>query len=73
MKRVGSPPKSGDKSTAGWFKDVTDRLNIYRGTSDPLASEVPQGQWIVFHNTTLNETRVWANFGGTLVKSAAFT
>lgn len=65
-----------DKNTTlvnGWLDTVTSRLNVYTGTSNPTASQVPSGQWIIYKNTTLNEIRLWTNDGGTMKKSVALT
>jgi hypothetical protein len=66
MRRLGISPKAEDIL-------VTERLNVYSGASDPAVSEVPQGQWIVYRNTTSGEVRIWTNIAGSLKKSAAFT
>lgn len=78
MKRISVSPKirdieAGIPSVNDWFSQVTDRLNVYSGASDPTAAEVPENQWIVYYNTTLSELRIWTNIAGVLKKSAAFT
>ena len=77
MRRLGVSPKLGDferkaSSINDWLNTVGSRLNVYSGANDPVASEVPESQWIVYHNTTLNEVRVWTNIAGVMLKSAAF-
>jgi len=76
MRRLGQSPKveSLDNiNNNGWFATVTERLNVYSGAADPTAAEIPENQWIVFHNTASGETRVWTNIAGVAKKSAAFT
>lgn len=68
MRRLGIPPTKGD-----WEQTVWDRLNVYTGTSNPTAAEVPEGQWVIFNNTALGEVRIWTNVAGVMKKSAAFT
>ena len=60
-------------SVNDWFREVGNRMNVYSGTSDPTADDVPENQWIVFNNTSLSEVRIWTNIAGTVKKSAAFT
>jgi hypothetical protein len=78
MRRLGISPKAEDilqsrPAVNNWTEIVTERLNVYSGASDPAVSEVPQGQWIVYRNTTSGEVRIWTNIAGSLKKSAAFT
>jgi hypothetical protein len=76
MKRLGTTPSTktlDSPATAAWFKTVGERLNVYSGANDPTVAEVPENQWIVYHNTTIPEVRIWTNIAGTLKKSAAFT
>lgn len=78
MRRLGISPKFIDfinqtGFVTDWFTTAGERLNVYSGAADPSLSEVPEGQWVVFHNTALNEVRIWTNIAGILVKSAAFT
>lgn len=76
MDRLGVPPKTQTfdvPPTNLWFKIITDRMNVYSGAADPTVAEVPENQWIVFHNTALSEVRIWTNVAGVLLKSAAFT
>lgn len=78
MRTLGKPPRAKDINdetpTADvWLYTVNERLNYYSGTADPVASQVPKGQWIVYYNSTLGEVRIWTNVNGTLKKSAAFT
>jgi hypothetical protein len=48
----------------GWFKEVTTRFKTYTGASDPVAAEIPDGQWIIHRNTTSGTTKLWYNWGG---------
>ena len=78
MRQLSLPPTTKDFENKSpflndWFKTVYDRFNAYEGASDPVAAEVPLNQWIVYHNTTSGEVRVWINIAGVLKKSAAFT
>lgn len=78
MSRLGVSPRAVDINKQGggvdsWFRTVGDRFNVYSGTANPTTGQVPQGQWIIYHNSTLGETRIWANVGGTLIKTAALT
>jgi hypothetical protein len=57
----------------GWLDTVSARLTVYSGVANPTASQVPNGQWIIYKNTTLNETRLWTNDNGTMKKSVALT
>lgn len=56
-----------------WFREMGNRMTLYTGTADPVAADIPENQWIVFHNTTIPEVRIWTNIAGTVKKSAAFT
>jgi hypothetical protein len=56
-----------------WPRILGGRMNIYSGTADPVNTEVPKGQWILYKNTTSGEIRWWINDDGTMKKSAAFT
>lgn len=78
MRRLGVATKQQDfdrqsPTVDDWFKTATDRLNVYSGAADPSLSEVPENQWVIYHNTTLLEVRIWTNIAGVLKKSAAFT
>lgn len=42
-------------------------------TSDPTTTNVPTGIAMRWHNTSLNEMRIWYNIGGTLYKGAVET
>ena len=76
--RISTPPNLNDikkeaPKTNRWFQDVTERMNVYSGTSNPTVAQVPENQWIVFNNTSLAEVRIRTNIAGVLKKSAAFT
>ena len=78
MIRLGISPRLTDFENKApfvnqWLDQVGTRFDVQSGSSNPVASEVPEGQWMIYTNTSLGETRIWANIGGTLVKSAAFT
>jgi hypothetical protein len=76
MDRVGIAPlvKTFDvPATNNWLRIMTQRMNVYSGANDPTAAEVPEGQWVLYHNTTSGEVRVWTNIAGAMKKSAAFT
>ena len=78
MRRVTIPPKAVDfakqsPSVTDWLYTVWERLGVYEGVSDPVLSEVPENQWIMYRNTTTGELRMWVNDNGTLKKSAALT
>lgn len=75
-RRLGIAPRIQNfeqSATNDWFKIITDRVGVYSGAADPVASEVPENQWIVYRNTTSGEVRIWTNIAGVLKKSAAFT
>ncbi len=75
-RNIGLPPTTqrlDAPSTNPWLEEVTNRLKVYSGDTDPSVGEIPENQWIVFNNTFLSETRIWTNIAGTLLKSAAFT
>ena len=58
-----------------WFRKLSKivaKNTITVSTADPTTSDVPVNGWLVWNNTTLGETRVWANVAGTMKKSAAF-
>jgi hypothetical protein len=67
MRRLGITP-----NPEAWLVTVTERMNVYSGAADPAVAEVPENQWIVYHNTTIPEVRIWTNIAGVLMKSAAF-
>ena len=79
MRALGTPPKLQDfevknqQHINSWFYRVTQQGNVQSGANNPTVTEVPENQWMIYTNTSLGETRIWANIGGTLVKSAAFT
>jgi hypothetical protein len=69
--RIGVAPKNSDilkevPSNDLWFKTVESRLNIYSGSSDPTASDVPDGQWLLWRNTTTGAISLWSNYNGTV-------
>lgn len=73
MRRLNLPPRLEDferkvQGVNSWFHDVTDRLNVFSGEGDPTTSEVPEGQWIIYKNTTSGEVGVWVNHDGILSK-----
>lgn len=77
-KTVGLPPlshdfKGGTANLVSWSKEVTDRMKVYSGTANPTAAQIPVGQWIVYRNTTIPETRLWVNWNGVLMSTAALT
>lgn len=76
--RIINPPKLKDienqtPAVNQWLIGVTERMNVLIGTANPTVSMVPEHQWIIFHNTTLGEVRIWTNISGVLKSSAAFT
>lgn len=76
MDRVGNPPKTSTLNippTDLWFSTMTSRMNVYSGSVNPVVTEIPENQWIVFRNTTSGEVRIWTNIAGVLRASAAFT
>jgi hypothetical protein len=56
-----------------WLKEMGNRMNLYSGTANPTSAVIPNNQWIIYKNTSLNEIRIWTNDNGTVKKSAAFT
>jgi hypothetical protein len=71
MYRVTLSPKTGDwekapQSVDRWLSTVENRFNIYTGAADPVASEVPLGQWVVYRNTTSSTNGIWVNWNGTV-------
>lgn len=79
MRSIGRPIKAVDVTERhdlvvdGWFDTATERFKMYSGAAAPTIDQVPQGEWVVYKNTTLNEVRIWVNDGGTMKKSAAFS
>lgn len=79
MRTIGRPIKAADIADRhdvlvdGWFDTATERFKMQSGAAAPTVDQVPQGEWVVWKNTTLNEVRVWVNDGGTMKKSLAFT
>lgn len=79
MRSVGRPIKLAyieskqEILVDAWFQGVTERLRFAEGPTDPLASTVTKGQWIIWKNTTTNEIRLWVNDNGTMKKSVALT
>lgn len=76
MRRLGQAPKTNtldNPKTNDWLSTVGERLNVYTGTADPTAAEIPENQWIVYYNSTAGEVRIWTNIAGVAKKSAAFT
>jgi hypothetical protein len=76
MYRVTVAPKTDDfeknpLNVNQWLKTVEGRLNLYSSAADPVASEVPIGQWVFHRNTTTNVTKIWANWNGTLTSFGA--
>lgn len=73
MRRIGQSPtteqiRSGRRAADNWFETAGNRFNVYRGTSDPIASEIPLNQWIVHYNTTTTTLAIWANVDGVVKK-----
>lgn len=62
-----------DPRTDAWFRNVNNRMTTFQGTTNPTTADIPEGQWIVFVNTALNEVRIWTNDRGTVKKTVAFT
>jgi hypothetical protein len=79
MLRIKLAPKLSDfaKGTIQkidmWFETVTQRMNVYSGVGDPIITELPPDQWVIYKNTTTGEIRIWVNDHGILKKSAALT
>lgn len=76
MERIVIPPGKTEFGSPVWYKlfhGLANRHNLYYGIANPVVSEVPQGQMILYKNTALNEIRWWVNDNGTMKKSAAFT
>lgn len=69
MQRLGQAPKLqyfDQPTTSQWLETVTGRLNVYSGPADPTAAELPESQWVVYTNTSLNQTKIWANIKGVI-------
>jgi hypothetical protein len=71
MRKIGVAPTLNDfvrwtSQITDWLKTVTERFNLYRGTAYPSASEVPEGQWVFFHNTATGIVRVYTKINGVL-------
>ena len=50
-----------------------DRLiNVLSLSTNPTTSDIPNGKWAIYKNTSTNTVRLWANDGGTL-KSITLT
>lgn len=67
--RIGVAPSRArleTQPTDDWFRAATNRFNIYSGTTNPTANDIPIGQWIIYQNTTTNTLRLWANWNGTV-------
>ena len=76
MDRVGTSPQTKNLQippTDNWFRILTERMNVYSGTSNPTVAEIPENQWVIYYNTSLGEVRIWTNIVGVLKKSAAIT
>lgn len=76
MRKIGIAPRVttlDTQATNDWFQEVGSRMNVYTGAADPTTAQVPLNQWIIYTNTTLGETRTWANIAGVMKKSAAYT
>lgn len=76
MERIDLAPVTADADSPkwkSWFRGIHGRMNMYSGTADPVATEVPKNQWVLYKNTTSGEIRWWVNDNGTMKKSAAFT
>jgi hypothetical protein len=76
--RVAIAPKmedflAGTDHAGQWLRTVANRFNVYVGAGDPTAAIIPDGQWIIYRNTTTGDVRMWTNIAGVLKKSAAFT
>lgn len=77
MRRLGVAPKVTDftkevHSVNDWLLTINERMRLYSGANDPVVSEVPNNQWVLYYNTTLSELRLWANLNGTLLRSSNF-
>lgn len=51
---------------------TTNNVPIPMGTgaSDPTSTEIPNGKFTMWKNTSSGEIRMWVNDGGTMKKSA---
>jgi hypothetical protein len=74
MIKLGVAPRLLDFSRAiptvidSWFNQVTVRCNMIRKAGVPVLSEVPQGQWAIFKNTSTGIVSLYVNDDGTLKK-----
>lgn len=71
MRRINTAPKISEiekkaPNVDNWFKTATDRFSVYTGAAAPTAAEVPEGQWVVYKNTTTGETMLYTTDGGVL-------
>lgn len=66
VKRVPRIDQDSPQIVNHWLKIIEDRFNQYSGSIDPIASEVPEGQWVIFRNTTTNKTKFFSKWSGTL-------
>lgn len=79
MRTIGRPIQIRDIEDGNgtlvdsWFDSANLRFKVLSGAVNPTVAMIPNGEWIVFKNTALNEIRVWTNDNGTMKKGAAFT
>lgn len=71
MRRLGVAPSllalaREDRTVNDWFTTITERMNMSSGSANPTVAEVPENQWILYKNTTLNEISIWVNDAGTM-------
>lgn len=62
--------QDGDNAT---FQNIVKRYDFVEADDDPTVTDIPEGRWGVFKNSTTGEIKIFANDGGVLVSTAAFT
>lgn len=60
-------------ATEQWFTTASSQLQVLKTTTAPTAAQIPDGRWAVCWETTGGTVKIYANKGGTIVASAAFT
>jgi hypothetical protein len=50
--------------TNTWFREATNRFQVYSGTSQPTSAEVPENQWIVYNNTSSGKISMLTKIAG---------
>lgn len=76
MRRLNPAPRADaitQPQANDWLQAVTERLGVYQGINDPVLSELPNNQWVLYKNNTTNSVSFFYNDNGVLKKASLTT